>query len=73
MAGQPAAPGAAPEAKAQTGEERLIEAQAIARSRDGGVFVRYAVLKLVPQGPKAYSVLDWRRGTLAEGTGARGR
>ena len=42
----------------------MIEAQITARGRDGGVFVRYAVLKLESQGSKAYSVLDWRRGTL---------
>ena len=42
----------------------MIEVQVAAHSRDGGVFVRYAVLKLESQGSKAYSVLDWRRGAL---------
>jgi len=69
-AAQPAAgtappPAAVPGAKpAASADMRMIEAQVTARSRDGGVFVRYAVLKLEPQGSKAYSVLDWRRGTL---------
>jgi len=55
---------AVPTAKPSAGEERMIETQVIARSRDGGVFVRYAVLKLEQEGAKAYSVLDWRRGAL---------
>lgn len=63
-AGTVAAPGTAPAAKAAAGEARLIEAQITARSRDGGVFVRYAVLKLEQGEAKAYSVLDWRRGVL---------
>jgi general secretion pathway protein K len=69
-AAQPAA-GTAPPPAAVAGakpaapaDARLIETQITAHSRDGGVFVRYAVLKLEPQGSKAYSVLDWRRGTL---------
>jgi general secretion pathway protein K len=53
-----AKPGATPQ------DDRMIEAQITAYSRDGGVFVRYAVLKLAPEGANAYSVLDWRRGTL---------
>jgi len=58
---------AAPAAKPAPADVRIIEAQITARSRDGGVFVRYAVLKLEPQGSKAYSVLDWRRGVLDDG------
>jgi general secretion pathway protein K len=70
---QPAAPAGAPPAAVPAAtkpagtapaEERMIEAQITAHSRDGGVFVRYAVLKLEPEGGKAYSVLDWRRGAL---------
>ena len=56
--------GVVPAAKAASGEERLIEAQITAHSRDGGVFVRYAVLRLEQEGRKGYSVLDWKRGTL---------
>jgi general secretion pathway protein K len=63
-AGAAVPPAAAPAAKAASGEQRLIEAQITAQSRDGGVFVRYAVLRLEQEGPKAYAVLDWRRGTL---------
>jgi general secretion pathway protein K len=51
-------------AKQSSSEERLIEANIIARSRNGGVFVRYAVLRLNQENGKAYSVLDWRRGVL---------
>ncbi len=65
----PAPPAAAlaaakPAAGTTPAEERTIEAQITAHSRDGGVFVRYAVLKLAPEDKKAYSVLEWRRGTL---------
>ena len=58
---QPAAPQAA------AGDEKLIAALVTARSNDGGVFVRYAVLKLEPQDSQSYSVLDWQRGALDEG------
>jgi general secretion pathway protein K len=60
-----AVPSAKPGAKpAAPEEERMIEAKITAHSRDGGVFVRYAVLKLAPECGKASSVLDWRRDTL---------
>ena len=59
-------PTAVKPASGTAGDERMIEAQITAHSRDGGVFVRYAVLKLAPEDKKAYSVLDWRRGTLDE-------
>jgi general secretion pathway protein K len=60
---------AAPETKAEGkpqggGDERLIAAQITARGRDGGVFVRYAVLQLEAEEPKGYAILDWQRGTL---------
>jgi general secretion pathway protein K len=64
--GPPAQPGNIPVGAAQAalGAEHLIEAEIIAHSSDGGVFVRYAVIK-IPEGAKArISVLDWRRGTL---------
>jgi general secretion pathway protein K len=61
-----AVPAAAKPASGTAGDERMIEAQITAHSRDGGVFVRYAVLKLAPEDKKAYAVLDWRRGTLDE-------
>jgi general secretion pathway protein K len=68
LAGLPpaAVPTAAKPASGTAGDERMIEAQITAHSRDGGVFIRYAVLKLAPEDKKAYSVLDWRRGTLDE-------
>jgi hypothetical protein len=46
----------------------VIAAEITARSHEGGVFVRYAVLKLEPGEAKAYSVLDWQRGALTEPT-----
>ena len=66
----PSAPAAAtpgvPQAKAE--EERVIAVEATARSRDGGVYVRTAVLRLKPDGPQGYDVLDWERGSLPDET-----
>jgi general secretion pathway protein K len=45
-------------------EERLIAVQVVARGRDAGVFVRYGVLRLDPENPKGYTVLDWQRDVL---------
>ncbi|HKY19226.1 MAG TPA: hypothetical protein VJL82_09860 [Rhizomicrobium sp.] len=54
-----------PAAKSQeAAEEQVIAAEITARGRDGGIFVRYAVLKLESQNPKPYTVLDWQRGIL---------
>jgi len=50
--------------KSAPADEKLIAAQITAHSRDGGVFVRTAVLSLEPQGAQPYSVLDWERGVL---------
>ena len=55
---QAALPGTAPESV-------IIEVDATASSVDGGVFVRRAVVKVLPENPKGYTVLDWRRGELA--------
>lgn len=44
-------------------EERIIEALVTGRSRAGGIFVRHAVLRLEPDSPNGYAVLDWRRGS----------
>ena len=54
----------APGGKPPPADEKLIAAQITAHSRDGGVFVRTAVLSLEPQGAQPYSVLDWERGVL---------
>lgn len=43
----------------------IVRAQVQARTADGGVFVRLAVLKLEPEKPKGYTPLDWRRGRLS--------
>jgi general secretion pathway protein K len=61
------APAEKPDAKPQAAEEHLIAAEITARSRDGGVFVRTAVLRLEPESAKAYSVPDWQRGALDDG------
>jgi len=69
QAGAPPPPQPAPSqarAKPLPGEDRLIEAEIVARSRNGGVFVRYAVLRPGAKDGKAYSVLDWRHGVLDE-------
>lgn len=73
LPGAPSAqPGAAAveAASAAAAEEHLIEAEIVARGGDGGVFVRYAVLRF-QEGGKAYSVLDWRRGALDDAHGQR--
>ncbi len=43
----------------------VIALDVIARSSNGGVFVRNAVLRLDRAAPKGFVVLDWRRGDLA--------
>jgi general secretion pathway protein K len=66
-AGSAAAPGSASASnnpQANPKEERLISVEAIGRSRDGGVYVRSAVLRLEPDNPQGYKVLDWQRGSL---------
>ncbi len=55
------------DAKTETEPERLIDVQVTARGRDGGVFVRYAVLRLEADNPRGYTVLEWQRGELPEG------
>jgi len=64
LAALPPAAAPAKPASGTAGDERMIEAQIIAHGRDGGVFVRYAVLKLTQEAGKAYLVLDWRHNTL---------
>jgi general secretion pathway protein K len=66
----PAAP-AQGAAQAQDGggakpEERVIAVDATGHSRDGGVFLRHAVLHLSTNSPQGYDVLDWRRGGLPD-------
>jgi len=46
--------------------EKIIEVNVIARSSNGGIFVRDAVLRLDSMSTKGYTVLAWRRGDLAE-------
>jgi general secretion pathway protein K len=51
---------------AHAGDEEIALLDITARAFNGGVFVRYAVLKLGTSHPKGYVVLDWRRGDLGE-------
>jgi hypothetical protein len=59
-----AASAAPPQAKAEAGPERLIAVEATAHGRDGGVYVRYAVLRLAATSPQGYDIRDWERGSL---------
>jgi general secretion pathway protein K len=70
-----ATPEAKPEAKPQAAhpDDKLIAAEITARSRDGGVFVRTAVLNLEPQGAQPYFVLQWERGSLDQTDDQTGR
>jgi general secretion pathway protein K len=43
----------------------IISVDVIARAVAGGAFARHAVLKIDPDNPKGYAVLDWRRSNLA--------
>ena len=51
------------EGAADASDTPVIGLDVIARSSNGGVFVRHAVLRL-DRSPKGYVVLDWRRGDL---------
>jgi hypothetical protein len=58
-------------AQAQSAEhaaqaERIIEVNIVARSSNGGIFVRDAVLRLDSMSAKGYAVLAWNRGDLVE-------
>lgn len=56
-------------AQAAGGEERVIAAEIIGQSREGGLFKRMAVLRLEPDSAKGYVVLDWRRGVIDDTDG----
>lgn len=60
----PGAPGG-PQAP-NTAPAVVAEVDILAHSADGGVFARYAVLRLDAQNPKGYAVLEWRRGVLPD-------
>ena len=64
---------AQPDAKSPVSDEKgpLIAAQITAQSREGGVFVRYAVVRLNQENAAAYTVLDWRRGVLDDTSSAK--
>src|SRR5215471_9904458 len=51
-----------PAAPAKGGSSRngdVLDLEITARSSDGGVFIRHAVVQLDPGSPKGYAVLDW--------------
>jgi general secretion pathway protein K len=60
--GAPGAPGAPAQTRSQ--DERIVSIDAIGYSRDGGVYVRHAVLHLPSDNTQGYDVLDWQRGAL---------
>lgn len=41
--------------------ERIVSVRVTAKSRNGGLYVRRAVLRLTPESGKGYKVLDWER------------
>ena len=61
----PGAPGSIA-AAASVNDDEIVGLEITARSSDGGVFVRNAVVKLASDNPKGYVVLDWRRGNLSD-------
>ena len=61
----PGAPGSIA-AAASVNDDEIVRLEITARSSDGGVFVRSAVVKLDSESPKGYVVLDWRRGNLSD-------
>jgi general secretion pathway protein K len=66
---QPKEPGGGPGAPAgadRTEDERIVGIDAVGRSRDGGVYVRHAVLHLPSANAQGYDVLDWQRGSLPD-------
>jgi general secretion pathway protein K len=46
--------------------ETVVEIEVRALDADGGIFVRHAVMRIKPENPKGYVVLDWVRGDLVE-------
>ena len=48
------------------GDAHMISVEATARGRDGGVYVRFAVLRLDAASPQGYKILDWERGSLPD-------
>lgn len=64
--GDAASQAASPAKSALSREEQVIGIDAIGHSRDGGVYVRHAVLHLPSGTAQGYDVLDWERGNLPE-------
>jgi general secretion pathway protein K len=62
---EPDQPDAMADAMAGPPETVILRAEVTARTNDGGVFVRSAVLRLDAAKPKGYTALDWRRGQLS--------
>lgn len=60
----PAPAGAAPTSAASSNTDILADVEVTARSDDGGVFVRRAILHITGDGPNGFVVLDWGRAAL---------
>lgn len=56
---------ASPPVTASAGAPSVVDVEVTARSSDGGVFVRRAIVSLDPDSPKGYQLLAWRLGALA--------
>ena len=65
-AAAPAPAAQTPAAAVAKPPEAVIDVDVTAQSTDGGVFVRHAVLRLEPENPKGYAVLDWQRGNIRD-------
>jgi general secretion pathway protein K len=61
--GPPGAPGS-PAGATAAQDAAIVTVDVVARSFDGGVFARRAVIKLDFDDPKGYKILDWRRVSL---------
>ncbi len=56
------APAQSPAGGAETSNaERIVSVRVTAKSRNGGLFARQAVLRLTPESSKGYQVLEWER------------
>jgi general secretion pathway protein K len=75
--GGPAVAGDNTATSQQPPSSEVVTIRATARGRDGGIFVRQAVLSIAPDTLKepdninGYLVLDWRRGVIQAGTASR--
>ena len=55
-----------PGAAGTNAAEAVVDVEVTAENTGGGVFVRHAVLRLDPNAPRGFVVLDWRHGDLRD-------